>query len=150
MCGTSIWWYPGISVLPPSPDKVHVLQLVYISTYRERTGTYLYVPCLPKYYRGCFFVSYDCGKRYCMCMTCILWCFNTKSVPKSVTNIHDFILVNTWYILVCTCQYHYTWYIPVCTGMYWYIQVHTKYTVLVLLVTIPDVFWPPKDKTDRR
>jgi hypothetical protein len=33
VCGTSIWWYPSIRILPPSPDKVHVVQLVYTRMY---------------------------------------------------------------------------------------------------------------------
>ncbi len=30
-----------------------------------------------------------------VCMTCMLWCSNTKSVPLLVSNIHDIILVRT-------------------------------------------------------
>ncbi len=67
---------------------------------------------------------YDCRTRYFVCVPCILWCYNTKSVPLYVSSIHGFVMVHTgtaWYVLlyfVCTSTY---WYIPVCTGIYWYI-----------------------------
>ncbi len=35
-------------------------------------------------------------------------------------------------------MYHYMFPVPVCTGMFSYIQIHTKYPDLILLVTSPD------------
>ncbi len=67
-------------------------------------------------------MSYGCGKRYCVCVTCMKWCSNTKSVPLLVSNLHDIILVHTQYVLVCTCLYHYTRYVPVRTR---YVLVRT-------------------------
>ena len=64
-------------------------------------------------------MSYACGKQYCMCMACMLWCSNTKSVPLKVSNIDDTILVRTQYV-------------PVCTGLYYYtfsVQVRTQYVL---------------------
>jgi hypothetical protein len=141
VCGTSIWLYPSIRILPLSPDKVHVVQLVYTSMYVVRTSTYQYIPCLLKYFWGCCFLLHDCGKQYCMCWTCMRWCSNTKSVPWFVSNIPVIIQVHTRYIQVCTTSmYHYTFHVLVCTSMYLpvYVQVHTKYPILVPLVTIPD------------
>jgi hypothetical protein len=88
-------------------------------------------------------MSYDCGKRSCVCVTCMQWCSNTKSLHLLVSNLHDIILVHTQYVLVCTCLYHYTRYVlvrtryvPVRTGN---VPVRTKYPVLVQPVTIPEV-----------
>ncbi len=84
---------------------------VRISTYKQICTeyvlfTYWYVLCLQKYCRGCCFMLYACGKRYCVCVICMLWCSNTKSVPLWGSNIHDIILVlHTQYVLVCTCLY---------------------------------------------
>jgi hypothetical protein len=62
-------------------------------------------------------MSYDCGKRYCVSVTWMRWCSNTKSVPILVSNLHDIILVHTQYVLICTCPslYHYTRYVLVRT-----------------------------------
>jgi hypothetical protein len=87
-------------------------------------------------------MSYACGKRYYVCVTCMLWCSNTESVPLLVSNIHIIILVRTQYILVCTSLYYYTIPVPVCTQYVpvrtSYEQVHTKYPVPVMRLTIPD------------
>ncbi len=106
-------------------------------------GTYWYVLCLQKYCSGCCFMSYAYGKQYYVCLTCMLWCSNTESVPLWVSNIHDIILVHTQYVLVCTALYSYSYPVPVCT---WYVlvrtgskPVHTKYPVPVMRLTIPDV-----------
>ena len=43
MCGTSILWYPGIRIVPHSVEHVHVVPLVYTSTYQYvpvHTGMY--------------------------------------------------------------------------------------------------------------
>jgi hypothetical protein len=61
-----------------------------------------------------------------------------KSVPLLVFNIHDNILVRTWYILVCTGLYYYTFSVPERTSTYWYVPVHTKNPVPVQRFTIPD------------
>ncbi len=80
-------------------------------------------------------MTYDCRTRYSVCVPCILWCYNTKSVPLYVSSIHDFVMVHTgtaWYVLlyfVCRSMYR---YILVCT------LVHTRYPVPVHLVMIPD------------
>jgi hypothetical protein len=91
-------------------------------------------------------MSYSCGKQKLqnyVCVTCMLWCSNTESVPLLVSNIHDIILVHTQYVLVCTGLYSYSFPVPVCTR---YVPVrtgsepvHTKYPVLVMRLTIPDV-----------
>ncbi len=64
-------------------------------------------------------------------------------VPLFVSNIHDIILVCNQYVLVCTGLYSYSFPVPVCTR---YVQVrtgseqvHTKYPVPVMRLTIPDV-----------
>ncbi len=58
------------------------------STYLVRTifpeyvlGTYWYVLCLQKYCSGCCFMSYSCGKRYYVCVTCMQWCSDTDFCP---------------------------------------------------------------------
>jgi hypothetical protein len=88
-------------------------------------------------------MSYACGKRYYVCMTCMLWCSDTESVPLLVSNIHDIILVRTQYVRVCTGLYSYLIPVPVCTR---YVPVRTgsepvrtKYPVPVMRLTIPDV-----------
>jgi hypothetical protein len=89
-------------------------------------------------------MSYACGKRYSVCVSCMWWCSNTKSVLLLVSNTHDIILVRTlWqYVLVCTSLYDYTFPVPVFT---WYVlvrtvtlSVRTKYPAPVPLFTIPD------------
>ncbi len=87
-------------------------------------------------------MSYAFGKQYYVCMTCMLWCSNTESVPLLVSNIHDIILVHTQYVLVRTGLYSYSFRVPVCT---WYApvrtvseSVHTKYPDPVMRLTIPD------------
>ncbi len=57
-------------------------------------------------------MSYACGKRYYVCVTCMLQC----SVPLLVSNIHDIILLHTHYELVCTALYSYSFPVPVCTS----------------------------------
>ncbi len=114
-CGTSIWWYLKINIGPPSPHKVHVVQLVYTGMYVVHTCTFRYImiPCSLKYFLGSFFVTYDCRTRYSVCVPCILWCYNTESVPLYVSSIHDFVMVHTgtaWHVLlylVCTSTYRY-------------------------------------------
>jgi hypothetical protein len=113
-------------------------------------GTYWYVLCLQKYCSGCCFMSFTCGKQYYLCVACMRWCSITKSVPLLVSNIHDFILVRTQYVLVCTCLYYYTFPVPVCTGYLLVLtaskQVRTKYPIPVMQFTIPDagpVVLPP-------
>ncbi len=117
------------------------------STYLVRTsfpeyvrGTFWYVLCLQKYCIGCCFISYACGKRYYMCLTCMLWCSNTESVPCWCPTY----MALFWYIL---STYR---YVPVCTdihflyrsvlGRYSCVLVRTEYPVPVMHVTIPDVF----------
>ena len=87
-------------------------------------------------------MSYACGKRYYVCVTCMLWCSDTESVPLLVSNIHDIILVRTQYVLVCTGLYSYSIPVPVCaryvpvrTGSE---PVRTKYPIPVMRLTIPD------------
>ena len=69
-------------------------------------------------------MTYDCRKRYSVCVPCILWCYNTKSVPLYVSNIHDFDMVHTGtdqYVLfyfVCISTYQ---FIQVCTSINRYI-----------------------------
>jgi hypothetical protein len=95
-------------------------------------------------------MSYACGKRYYVCVTCMRGCSNTESVLLLVSNIHDIILVHIQYVLVCTGLYDLlyipvqvcTWYIPVrtmtvCIGSE---PVHTKYPVPVMRLTIPDKY----------
>jgi hypothetical protein len=79
--------------------------LVYTSMYWVCTLYILVYTVFKKNCRGCCFRLYDCGKLYCVCVTCMQWCSNTKSVPLSVSNIHDIIQLHTQYILVCTCLY---------------------------------------------
>jgi hypothetical protein len=87
---------------------------------------------------------YACGKQCYVCLTCMLWCYNTELVPLLLSNIHDIILVHTQYVLVCTGLYYYTFPVPVCTQ---YVPVrtasepvHTKYSdpVPIMRLTIPD------------
>ena len=102
------------------------------STYLVRTifsqyvlGTYQYVLCLQNYCRGCCFMLNASGKRYCVCVACMLWCStvgNTKSVPLIVSNIHDIILVRTQYVL---SMYWSVLFCVFCTGTYWYVLVRT-------------------------
>jgi hypothetical protein len=86
-------------------------------------------------------MSYACGKRYCVCVTCMLWCSDTESVPLLVSSIHDIILVHTvtpsHFELVCNTLYCYSYPVPVCTR---YVPVRTglelvrtKYPVPVLM-----------------
>ena len=82
------------------------------STYQVRTifpeyvlGTYWHVLYLQKYCSGCCFMWYACGKQYSACVTCMRWCSNTESVPLLVSNIHDIILVHTYYYAVRTGMY---------------------------------------------
>jgi hypothetical protein len=77
-CGTWIWWYPSMIIVPHSPYNVHVGQLVYPCMNWVCTSTYWYVPCSLIYLWDCLFVSYDCRKRYCVCVTCMLWCSNNE------------------------------------------------------------------------
>jgi hypothetical protein len=119
------------------------------STYLECTifpenelGKYWYVLCLQKYCSGCCLMSYASGKQYNVCVTCMLWCSNTESVPLLVSNIHDIILVHIQYVLVCTSLYYYSFPVPVCTR-YVLVRtkselVRTKYPVPVMQVTILD------------
>jgi hypothetical protein len=142
LCGTSIWWYPSIRTLPPSPDNVHVFQLVHTSMYWVHTRTYWYVPCLLKYFWGfqCCFGLYDFQKLYCLCMTCRQRCSNTKSVPLFVHHTcHD---SGTYWLHTVYHQYHNTSYVLVCTEyktstyhyilntlfMYYWSQFHMKET----------------------
>ena len=88
-------------------------------------------------------MSYASGKRYYVCVTCMLWCSDTDSVPQLVSNIHDIILVHTHFKLVCTSLYSYSFPVPVCTR---YVPVRTglepvrtKYPIPVMRLTIPDV-----------
>ncbi len=76
-CGTSIWWYSSMILVPPSPWQVHhdVGQLA-------NTGMYQYIPVCTMitdiFLRIIgFFVSNDCGKRYFVCVTCMRWYSNT-------------------------------------------------------------------------
>jgi hypothetical protein len=58
---------------------------------------------LTKIFLRKLFVTYDCRTRYSVCVPCILWCYNTKSVPLYVSSIHDFVMVHTgtaWYVLL--------------------------------------------------
>ncbi len=83
----------------------YMLVNLYIMTW-VCTSTYQYVPCSLIYFWECFFVSYDCLKQYCVFVTCMQWCSNTEWVPLYVSNMHDFVLVHTQYILVCTLMFH--------------------------------------------
>jgi hypothetical protein len=87
-------------------------------------------------------MSYAFGKQYYVCVTCMLWCSNSESVPLLVSNINDIILIHTQYVLVRTGLYSYsfrvlfcTWYAPVRTVSE---SVHTKYPDPVMRLTIPD------------
>jgi hypothetical protein len=60
-----------------------------------------------------------------VCVTCMRWCSNTKSVPQFVSNIPVIIQVHSRYIPVCTSMYHYTFHVLACTGMYQYVPVRT-------------------------
>ncbi len=86
-------------------------------------------------------MSYACGKQYYGCVTCMLWCSNTESVPLLVSNIHDIILVHTQYVLVCTVLYSYSFPVPVCTRYVLvrtsFKPVHTKYPVPVMSIQPP-------------
>jgi hypothetical protein len=77
---------------------------------------------------------YACGKRYYVCVTCMLWCSNTESVPLLVFNIHDIV----WYVLSTY------WYLQVCTnidflyqsvlGTYSYVPVPNRYILNTLFL----------------
>ena len=108
------------------------------STYLVRTifsqyvlGTYTYVLCLQNYCRGCCFMLNASGKRYCVCVACMLWCSNTKSVPLMVSNIHDIILVRTQYVQVCTGLYYFTFPVQVRT---WYVLRTYRYVLNTLFL----------------
>jgi hypothetical protein len=103
---------------------------------------YLPIACTRYYCSGCCFMSYACGKRYYVCVTCMLWCSDSESVLLLVSNIHDIILVHTHFELVCTSLYSHLFPVPVCTR---YVPVCTssepvcsKYPVPVNCLTIPE------------
>jgi hypothetical protein len=99
---------------------------------------------------------YACGKRYYVCVTCMLtsmlWCSNTESVPRARLLVSTYIIVfwyilaiTHWqYVLVCTGLYYYTFPVPVCTR---YVLVRTAsepvctknpIMIPVMRFTIPD------------
>ena len=103
-------------LLTPSTYLVRTISPKYIH------GTYWNVLCIQKYCSGCCFIQYACGKRYYVCVTCMLWCSYTESVPLLVSNIHYTVLVHTHYVLVCTGLYYYSFPVPLCTE---YVLVRT-------------------------
>ena len=65
-------------------------------------------------------MSNDCRKRYCVWVTCRLWYSNTEYIPLLVFEMHNFVLVHTQYIPVCTLKFRTYEYILVCTSMHQY------------------------------
>ena len=74
------------------------------------------------YFWECCFVSNECRKRYYVWVTCRWWYSNTEYIPPSllVFEMHNFLLVHTQYIQVCTFKLRTYEYILVCTSMYQY------------------------------
>ncbi len=72
-------------------------------------------------------MSHACGKQYCVCMACMQWCSNIKSVPILVSNIHDIIQLHTRTGMYLSVLWYHS-----CTGMH---QVRTG-TYLYLLKTL--------------
>ena len=107
----SMYWYVLVCTI------IHFLYQVRTIFPEYVLGTYWYVLCLQKYCSGCCFMWYACGKQYSACVTCMRWCSNTESVPLLVSNIHDIILVHTYYYAVRT-------------GMYWSILFYISCTCL--------------------
>ena len=114
-----------------SPISTSSTYLVHTIFSQYVLGTYSYVLCLQNHCRGSCFMWYACEKRYCVCMACMLWCSNTKSVPLRVSNIHDTILVRTKYVLVCTGLYYHTFSVPVCI---WYVLRTYRYVLNTLFL----------------
>jgi hypothetical protein len=76
--------------------------LVHTSMYK-----YILVCTMPsKIFLRKLFVMYDYWKQYSVRVTCMQWCYNTKSVPLYVSNIYDFDLLHTRYRLVFTFVLH--------------------------------------------
>jgi hypothetical protein len=87
-------------------------------------GTYWYVLCLQKYFSRCCFVLYACGKRYYVCVTCMLWCSDTELCPFWCPTYMTLF----WYI---PSTY---WYVPVCTDIdFLYQSVLSMYLYVLIL-----------------
>jgi hypothetical protein len=111
----SMYWYTQLRTF----YLKYIPSTHYFSKYVH--GTDWYVLCLPKYYRGCCFMSYDSGKQYCVRVTCMLWCSYAKSVPLLVSTYMPsfwYLLGMYWYILVCAIIHFLFQYIQVSTFMY--------------------------------